>query len=178
VPREKVTRVKKYAAENPFDATVQGIGFVVFHIMLLTASIRIVNRFFDVPISLFWVGEMTRTGLVVLTLVAVPYLFVHELDISFLPVVEKLPDHYYNTVLVIRNALLIVLSGVMVWSSYVSYEQSRDITLPTVQWFPVRWVYALMGVAFFSMLLFVLTDIKKKVVSVVRFYRPGGDADV
>ena len=178
MPHQKVTSVKEYVVESPFDALIQGVGFVVFHLMLVTASIRIANRFFNIPISLFWVGEITRTGLVVLALIAVPYLFIHELDISFLPVVEKLPDQYFNTVLVLRNALLIILSTLMIWSSYVSYEQSGDITLPTVRWFPIRWIYALMGAAFFVMLLFVLTDIKNKAISVVQFYRPGGDADV
>jgi TRAP-type C4-dicarboxylate transport system permease small subunit len=178
VAREKVTSIREYVAENPFDALIQAVGFAVFHIMLLTASIRIINRFFHIPISLFWVGEITRTGLVVLALIAVPYLFVHELDISFLPVVEKLPERQFNTILVLRNALLIVLAGVMIWSSYLSYGLSGDITLPTVQWFPIRWMYALMGAAFVVMLLFVLVDIKNKIRSLVRLYRPGGDTDV
>jgi len=157
-----VNNMINYLRENKIDGITQALGIFLFHLMLFTGLIQIVNRFVNVSIPLYWAGEVTRTLMVFLTLVAVPYLFIHNQDISFLPVVEKLPARYYNTVILIRNLLVFIIAAIMVWSAYLSYFQSGDITLPTIQWFFIRWIYAAMGLAFFLLSIAVVVDTAKR----------------
>lgn len=174
---EKSSLVTESVKNNPFDSAVEGIGIFTFHLMLITASIRIINRFFNLPYSLFWVGEITRTGMVVLTLILVPYMFAHDMDISFLPIVENLPEQQLSKIIVVRNLLVIVLSVLMVWSSYLAYTVQYEITLPTVQWFYIRYIYATMGIGFSLLLVFVLIDLKRKLVFLYRYHGSSGEPD-
>jgi len=160
---QSVNDVVDYFRENTLDGITQALGILFFHVMLITGSVQIVNRFVDVSIGLYWVGEVTRIVLVFLTLTALPYLFVNNLDISFLPVVEKLPERQYNVVLVVRNLLVLLIAAVMIWSSYLSFFQSGDITLPTIRWFFIRWIYAFMGVAFSFLLLYTGIDTARRI---------------
>lgn len=156
-------RVVKYLSENTADGITLVVSVLLFHLMLVTGSIQIVNRYLDIPFSVYWAGEVTRTAMVFLTLMLVPYLFAHQLDISFLPVLKQLFGSRLEAVLLGRNVVLVVFAALMVWSSYLSYLQSRNVTLPTVRWFFVRWVYLFMGLAFAALLLYVLVDTKRKV---------------
>lgn len=156
-------KVIEYLSQNKADGVTLIVSLILFHLMLVMGSIQIINRYLDIPFSVYWAGEVTRTAMVFLTLMLVPYLFVHQLDISFLPVLKQIFGSHLEAVLLIRNLVLVVFSSLMVWSSYLSYIQSDAVTLPTVGWFLVRWVYLFMGLAFAVLLVYVLIDTKRKV---------------
>ncbi|MFC6893606.1 TRAP transporter small permease subunit [Halopenitus salinus] len=133
--------------------------------MLITGLIQIFNRFIDISVGLYWVGEITRTTLVFLTLVALPYLFKHNLDISFLPILERFSNETYNVLILVRNILLIGFLVIMVQSSYLSYYQVNSITLPTIRWFYIRWIYAVMAVSFGATIVYVISDTLGKLIA-------------
>jgi len=156
-------KVIDYLSQNKADGVTLVVSLILFHLMLVMGSIQIINRYLDIPFSVYWAGEVTRTAMVFLTLMLVPYLFAHQLDISFLPVLKQIFGSRLEAVLLIRNLVLVVFSSLMIWSSYLSYLQSDAVTLPTVGWFLVRWVYLFMGLAFAALLVYVLVDTKRKV---------------
>ncbi len=171
-------RVIEYVSENKADGLVLVASIFLFHLMLVAGSIQIINRYVGIPFGVYWAGEVTRTAMVFLTLVLVPYLFVHQLDISFLPVLKQVFGTRRKYVLLVRNAFLSAFVALMVWSSYLAYLQSGDVTFPTVRWFPVRWVYALMGMAFLGLLGYVLIDTKRRMTAAIAGTEPEERSDV
>jgi TRAP-type C4-dicarboxylate transport system permease small subunit len=145
-----------------FDLATVGLGILLLNLMLLVGLLRIIARFVELPINTYWTGGVLQTGLAFMTIVGIPYLFKNEADISFLPVLKRITSHT-NILLLIRNGILVVFSAAMVWSSYLVYSIAGDRTLPTLQWFQIRWGYTLLGVSFAVLIGYILIDTRDRI---------------
>mgnify|MGYP000395095937 CR=1 FL=1 len=143
------------------DGTVT-VGVVLLNVMLVVGLIQVLNRYVEVPIDLYWTYEVARTILAMMTIIAIPYLFKNDADISFLPVLRRITSGT-DRFLLIRNALMAALSVVLAYSAYLAYGTAGDTGLPTVSWFKVGWGYLLFGVAAVVLLVVVIGDTKRRI---------------
>lgn len=152
-------------------------GVVLLNLMLVLGILQILQRHVNVPVSLYWTGEISRTILAFLALATIPYLFKNEADISFLPVIKRVTSHT-DAILLVRNIFLIFFSVIFVWSSFLAYQTSGGATLPTLRWFKLRWAFILTGLSFGSLLVYVLLDTRNRIrnVSDVNIIRGERDA--
>jgi TRAP-type C4-dicarboxylate transport system permease small subunit len=144
------------------DRVVGGLGVVLLNSMLVLGLLQVLQRYVGLPVAVYWTGEVSRTFLAFIALIALPYLFVHEADISFLPLLKNLVTNL-NLLLLVRNVFLVLLSVLMVWSAYLAIGAASDTGLPTLRWFKLWWGYALSGVSFGFLLMYVLLDTRNRV---------------
>lgn len=153
------------------DRVTAVLGVALLNAMLVLGLMQVLRRYVAFPISVYWTGEVSRTFLAFMTLVSLPYLFKHESDISFLPLLKNVVSRL-DTLLLARNLFVIVLSVVFVWSAYLAVGAAGDTGLPTLRWFKIRWGYMLVGVSFATLLVYVVAD------TYDRIERLRGDSDV
>lgn len=145
-----------------FDKVTVAIGVIMLNVMLVVGIIQVLNRYVDVSIELYWTYEVARTTLALMTIIAIPYLFRNDADISFLPVLRRITTRT-NQFLLIRNVLMGALSVIFVWSAYLAYGTAGDTGLPTISWFKVGWGYLLFGVAAAVLFVVVIGDTKRRI---------------
>ncbi|QCC48053.1 TRAP transporter small permease [Halobellus limi] len=145
-----------------FDKVTVAIGVIMLNAMLVVGVVQVLNRYVEVPFELYWTYEVARTTLALMTIVAIPYLFRNDADISFLPVLRRVTSRT-DRFLLVRNVLMALLSVIFVWSAYVAYGTAGDTGLPTISWFKVGWGYLLFGVAAAILLVVVIGDTKRRV---------------
>lgn len=153
------------------DRVTSVLGVLFLNAMLILGLLQVLRRYADLPVSVYWTGELSRTFLAFMTLVSLPYLFKHESDISFLPLLKNVMPRL-DALLFFRNLFLLLLSGVVVWSAYLAVGAAGDTGLPTLRWFKIWWGYALIGVSFAGLLVYVLADTRGR----IKQFR--GDSDV
>lgn len=156
---------------HQFDRIINAIGVLILTIILVVGLLQVINRYISLPVNLYWTYEIARTFLALMTIVAIPYLFKNEADISFLPVLKRVTTRT-DAFLLIRNVLVAALAVVLVVSSYIAYQTSGSTGLPMLQWFKVGWGYALLGVSSGLLFIVVLTDTRN------RIHRIRGDSNV
>lgn len=157
----------EYLSQNKVSGGAMIISLLLFHLMIVTGTVQILDRYIGIPFSVYWAGEVTRTAMVFFTIVLLPYLFANQLDISFLPVLKQVFGARRKYVLLARNVFLLAFVSVMVYSSYTAYLQSGSIALPTLRWFRVRWVYLMMGVGFAGLDAYVLSDTVTRIQRII-----------
>jgi TRAP-type C4-dicarboxylate transport system permease small subunit len=145
-----------------FDKVTVAIGVIMLNAMLVVGVVQVLNRYVGIPIELYWTYEVARTTLALMTIVAIPYLFRNDADISFLPVLRRITSRT-DQFLLIRNVLMGALSVILVWSAYLAYGTAGDTGLPTINWFKVGWGYLLFGVAAAVLFVVVIGDTKRRI---------------
>jgi len=156
---------------DTIDRVTSALGVFFLNAMLILGLMQVLRRYVTFPISVYWAGEVSRTFLAFMTLVSLPYLFKHESDISFLPLLKNVMSRL-DALLFVRNLFLVLLSAVIVWSAYLAVGAAGDTGLPTLRWFKIRWGYALIGVSFAVLLAYILADTRDRIEQ----FR--GDSDV
>ncbi|NHN60213.1 MULTISPECIES: TRAP transporter small permease [Halorussus] len=145
-----------------FDRITVAIGVIMLNIMLVVGTVQVMSRYVEFPIALYWTYEVARTILAMMSIIAIPYLFKNNADISFLPVLERVTSRT-DQLLLVRNALMGILAVVLVWSAYVAYGTAGDTSLAMIDWFKVGWGYLLFGVASGLLFVMVLSDTKRRI---------------
>lgn len=145
-----------------FDRVTVAIGVAMLYFMLAVGLLQVLNRYVDLPYSVYWTYEAARTTLALMTIIALPYLFKNDSDISFLPVLRRITDRT-DAFLLIRNILVSVLALTLIWSAYVAAENAGNLGLPMISWFKVRWGYMLFGVSSALLFVMVLSDTKQRI---------------
>jgi TRAP-type C4-dicarboxylate transport system permease small subunit len=154
-----------------FDRITVAIGVVMLNIMLVVGLLQVLSRYFSFPVPLYWTYEIARTFLALMTIIALPYMFKNESDISFLPVLKRITSRT-DELLLLRNVFMAVLAAVLVVSAYLAAVLEGDVSLPMIGWFKIGWGYTLLGVSAALLLGVVILDTKR------RFGALRGDADV
>lgn len=149
-------------APDWFDKTTIAIGVIMLHVMLIVGIIQVLNRYVGLPFGLQWTYEVARTFLALMTIIAIPYLFKNDSDISFLPVLRRVTTRT-DEILLGRNVLVGVLAVILVWSSYLAFQTSGQVGLPLLRWFKVGWGYLLIGVCAAILILFIVVDTRERV---------------
>lgn len=149
-----------------YDNVTAAIGVIMLNGMLVVGIIQVASRYVSIPIELYWTYEVASTLLALMTIVAIPYLFKTDGDISFLPVLRRITSDI-DRFLLIRNVLMAALSVVLVWSAYLAFGTAGDTTLATVNWFKVGYGYFLFGVIAAILFVFVVTDTKRRIEKVL-----------
>ncbi|MFA1610663.1 TRAP transporter small permease subunit [Halobellus rubicundus] len=144
-----------------FDRITVAIGVLLLHVMLVVGVVQVLSRYVSFPIDLYWTYEVARTTLALLSILAIPYLFKNNADISFLPVLRRITDRT-DQLLLVRNVLMGGLSVVLVWSAYVAAQTAGDTGLPLISWFKVGWGYLFFGVSAAVLLVAVLDDTRRR----------------
>ena len=161
-----------------FDRTTVLVGVVLLNVMFVLGLLQATARYVDLPFSVYWSGEVTRHLLAVMTIVAIPYLFKNDSDISFLPVLERLVTRL-DLLLIIRNIFLLGFSIVLVYSSWLTYNISYQVTLPTLRWVKLRWAYAVFGVIAAIFFILIVIDTRTRIRETnVTFGKQSKDSDV
>lgn len=145
-----------------FDRITVAIGVIMLNLMLVVGILQVLNRYVEFPIGLYWTYEVARTTLAMMTIIALPYLFKNDSDISFLPVLQRVTSRT-DELLLARNVLMSFLAIVLVWSAYLAYGTAGDTGLPMIGWFKIGWGYLLFGVASALLLVVVLSDTRQRV---------------
>lgn len=148
-----------------YDNVTAAIGVIILNGMLAVGIIQVISRYVNVPIELYWTYEVASTLLALMTIVAIPYLFRNEADISFLPVLKRITSTI-DRFLLIRNVLMGALSVVLVWSAYLAYGTAGDTTLATVNWFKIGYGYFVFGVIAAILFVFVVADTRRRIENV------------
>jgi len=144
-----------------FDRVTVAIGVILLHIMLVVGVVQVLSRYVSFPIDLYWTYEVARTTLALLSILAIPFLFKNNADISFLPVLRRITDRT-DQLLLARNVLMGFLAVVLVWSAYVAAETSGDTGLPLISWFKVGWGYLFFGVSAAVLFVAVVDDTRRR----------------
>lgn len=145
-----------------FDKVTVAIGVIMLNAMLVVGVVQVLNRYVEIPMELYWTYEVARTTLALMTIIAIPYLFRNDADISFLPVLRRITSRT-DQFLLIRNVLMGALSVILVWSAHLAYGTAGDTGLPTISWFKVAWGYLLFGVAAAALFVVVIGDTKRRI---------------
>lgn len=148
-------------ASDWYDKCTVAIGVTMLNVMLGVGLIQVLNRYYTLPIDLYWTYEVARTLLGLMTIIAIPYLFKNNSDISFLPVLQRITTRT-DTFLLGRNILVGFLAIAFIWSAYLASGTAGDQGLPMIGWFKVRWAYLLFGVSSALLFVVILTDTKER----------------
>ncbi|WP_336338646.1 TRAP transporter small permease subunit [Haloarcula brevis] len=154
-----------------FDRITVAIGVLMLNVMLVVGLLQVLSRYFSFPVPLYWTYEIARTFLALMTIIALPYMFKNESDISFLPVLKRITERT-DELLLLRNVFVAVLAAVLVVSAYLAAVLEGDVSLPMIGWFKIGWGYTLLGVSAAFLLGVIILDTKDR-LSTLR-----GDADV
>lgn len=138
-------------------------------VMLIVGIIQVLNRYVGLPWGLQWTYEVARTFLALMTIIAIPYLFKNNSDISFLPVLQRVTSRT-DEILLARNIMVGLLAVILVRSSFLAYETSGQVGLPLLRWFKVGWGYLLIGVASAILFVLIVVDTRDRVTQAL-----GGD---
>ncbi|GKZ15202.1 hypothetical protein HAL_30830 [Haladaptatus sp. T7] len=130
--------------------------------MLVVGLLQVVSRYITFPIDLNWTYVVARTALALMTIIALPYLFQNEADISFLPVLKRIITRT-DQVLLVRNILMAFFSATLVLSAYRATSVSGDTALPMIEWFKVGWAYNLIALSAACLFIVVVLDTHKRV---------------
>lgn len=158
-------------AQDWFDRTSSVVGVVLLSIIFVVGILQILNRYVGMPIDLYWTYEVARTLLAVLTLAGLPFLFKHDSDISFLPVLRRITERT-DLFLLLRNVILLVFSAIMAWSAHLANNSTGNVGLPMIAWIKVGWGFLFLGVSFSILFIYILLDTRE------RISRIRGGADV
>ncbi len=145
-----------------YDRSTVLVGVILLNLMFVLGLLQATARYVDLPFSVYWSGEVTRHLLSVMTVIAIPYLFKNDSDISFLPVLERVVTRL-DLLLIIRNIFLLGFSIVLVYSSWLTYNISYQVTLPTLRWVKLRWAYAVFGVIAMILFIFIVIDTRTRI---------------
>ncbi|MCO8244924.1 MULTISPECIES: TRAP transporter small permease subunit [unclassified Haladaptatus] len=149
-------------AQNWLDRITTSLGVVLLNVMLVVGLLQVVSRYITFPIDLNWTYVVARTVLAIMTIIALPYLFQNEADISFLPVLKRVITRT-DQVLFVRNILMAFFSATLVLSAYRATGVSGDTALPMIEWFKVGWAYDLIALSAACLLIVVLLDTRTRV---------------
>jgi len=150
---------------NWFDRATNAIGVVMLNAMLIIGLLQVLSRYVPLPIDLNWTYVAARTLLALMTIIAIPYLFKNEADISFLPVLKRVIRRT-DRILLVRNVLMVVFSGTLTLSAYRAVAVSGDTALPLISWFKVGWGYGLIALSAATLLVLVLVDTRDRVADI------------
>jgi hypothetical protein len=106
-----------------------------------------------------------------MTIIALPYMFKNESDISFLPVLKRITSRT-DELLLLRNVFVAGLAAILVVSAYLATVLEGDVSLPMIGWFKIGWGYTLLGVSAALLLGVIILDTKNRLSALQ------GDADV
>lgn len=154
-----------------FDRTTVAIGVVMLNVMLVVGLLQVLSRYFSFPVPLYWTYEIARTFLALMTIIALPYMFKNESDISFLPVLKRITSRT-DELLLLRNVFVAGLAAILVVSAYLATVLEGDVSLPMIGWFKIGWGYTLLGVSAALLLGVIILDTKNRLSALQ------GDADV
>jgi len=154
-----------------FDRITVAIGVIMLNIMLVVGLLQVLSRYFTFPVPLYWTYEIARTVLALMTIIALPYMFRNESDISFLPVLRRITSRT-DELLLLRNVFMAVLASILVVSAYLAAVLEGDVSLPMIGWFKIGWGYTLLGVSSALLLGVILLDTKSRLSGLQ------GDTDV
>jgi len=144
-----------------FDRITAAIGVIMLNIMLVVGLLQVLSRYFTFPVPLYWTYEIARTVLALMTIIALPYMFKNESDISFLPVLRRITTRT-NELLLLRNVFMAFLAGILVVSAYLATVLEGDVSLPMIGWFKIGWGYTLLGVSSALLLGVIILDTKTR----------------
>lgn len=159
-----------------FDRLTTAVGVIMLAVMLVVGMLQVLSRYISFPIDLFWTYEVARTLLTLMTIIALPYLFKNNSDISFLPVLERITSRT-DEMLLVRNVLMGFLALVLVVSAYQAAVVTGDVGLPMIGWFKLAWGYSLLGASAALLFVMVLIDTKQRIGD-IRGSVDRGDVDV
>lgn len=154
-----------------YDKLTVAVGVVMLNVMLVVGVLQVLNRYLPIPISLFWTYEIAQTFLGLMTIIGIPYLFRHDSDISFLPVLRRLTSRI-DELMLVRNFFMLILGIVLVWSAYLATAIAGDQSLPNLSWFKVWWGFSLFGVSAFVLIIMIFADTRNRIKNI------RGDTDV
>ncbi|WP_231189102.1 TRAP transporter small permease subunit [Haladaptatus sp. DYF46] len=149
-------------AQNWLDRITTTIGVVLLNVMLVVGLLQVASRYITFPIDLNWTYVVARTALALMTIIALPYLFQNEADISFLPVLKRIITRT-DQVLFVRNILMAFFSATLVLSAYRATNVSGDTALPMIGWFKVGWAYNIIALSAACLFIVVVLDTRKRV---------------
>jgi TRAP-type C4-dicarboxylate transport system permease small subunit len=152
-------------AQDRFDTVSTAVGVSLLGVILLVGIAQILNRYVGLPINLQWTFEVARTLLAFLTLAGLPYLFKHNSDISFLPVLQRITDRT-DSFLLMRNVILLAFSVIMVRSSFLANSTTGDVGLPMIGWFKVGWGFLFLGLSFALLFVYVAMDTRDRLAAI------------
>jgi TRAP-type C4-dicarboxylate transport system permease small subunit len=152
-------------AQDWFDKLSVSVGVLLLGVILVVGILQVLNRYVGLPINLLWTFEVARTLLAFMTLMGLPYLFKHNSDISFLPVLKRITTRT-DAFLLVRNAILLVFSLVLVWSAYLANITTGDVGLPMIGWFKVGWGFIFLGLSFLGLFMYVLIDTRNRLEAI------------
>ncbi len=149
-------------AQNWLDRITTAVGVVLLNVMLVVGLLQVVSRYIDFPFDLNWTYVVARTVLALMTVIALPYLFKNDADISFLPVLKRVITRT-DQVLFVRNILMAFFSATLVLSAYQATGVSGDTALPMIEWFKVGWAYELVALSAAGLFIVIVLDTRKRV---------------
>jgi TRAP-type C4-dicarboxylate transport system permease small subunit len=148
-------------ASDWYDRITVAIGVIMLNVMLAVGVLQVLNRYLPIPVPLTWTYEIGQTFLALMTIIGIPYLFKHDSDISFLPVLEQVTNRV-DELMLIRNVFMLILGVVLVWSAVVATQIAGDQSLPNLSWFKVGWGFMLFGASAFVLIIMILFDTRDR----------------
>lgn len=158
-------------ASDYYDKITVAIGVIMLNGMLAAGVLQVSNRYFSIPFPLTWTYEVAQTLLGLMTIIGIPYLFKHDSDISFVPVLKRVTNRI-DELMLIRNIFMLILGVVLVWSAIITTQIAGDQSLPNLSWFKVGWGFTLLGMSAFVLTIMVLLDSRNRIKEL------RGDTDV
>lgn len=145
-----------------FDRITVALGVLMLNSILVVGILQVLGRYVSVPFEITWTYEVARTLLALMTILALPYMFKTEADISFVPVLERITTKT-NELLLVRNVLMAFLSAVFVVSAHRATTISGDTTLPLIDWFKIGWGYSFFGVSAAVLLIVIAFNTRQRI---------------
>jgi len=152
-------------ASDWFDRITVALGVLMLNGMLIVGLLQVLGRYVSIPIGITWTYEVAQTLLALMTILAIPYMFKNEGDISFVPVLKRVTTRT-NELLLIRNVLMAFLAVVFVVSAHRATTVSGDTTLALVDWFKIAWAYSFFGVSAAVLLIAIAFNTRQRIVAI------------
>lgn len=145
-----------------YDRITATIGVIMLTIMLAVGILQVLNRYLPVPIPLTWTYEVAQTFIGLMAIVGIPYLFRHDSDISFLPVLKRVTSRV-NELMLVRNLFMLVLGTVLVRSAVLATRVAGDQSLPNLDWFKIGWGFMIFGASISILIIMIFVDTRDRI---------------
>lgn len=134
-------------------------GVLILTLLFSLTALQIVAR--QASVSLPWPGQVAQYLLVVSVFLALPLLFRTKEDISFRPLLQKVPYETKRRLYLLGDGVLIILFVFLTISATQAAQFTLGIGLSSVRWLRIGYVYLFIG----AMMLVTILPILEEMVA-------------
>lgn len=137
--------------------TCEVLGVALLAILCVLATLQIAFRYISwLDVTAAWTEELARYFFVMMILAGVPYTVRTGDNISIRPLLKRLSERWQNVLFTASNALVVLLSTIMVVSAYIVSQRTLQTTLATVDWLRIGYIHVVLAIAFLLAAVFTV----------------------